>query len=644
MIVKQVPMKSVKKSDFAELVKYITNAQQKAERVGGVTVTNCQSNRPDAAIIEVINTQVQNTRAESDKTYHLIVSFRADEPDETTLKAIEARICEGLGYGDHQRVSAVHHDTDNLHIHIAINKIHPTRYSIHTPYNDHKTLGELCERLEIDYGLGRDNHQAQKCGAENRAADMERHAGVESLLGWIQRECLKEIQAAQSWAGLHEVMRDNGLELRARGNGLIIADQSGTVVKASSVARELSKGKLEGRLGPFEASAEWTADQAAKPARQYEPRPVRTRVDTVELYARYKAEQQDIGASRSLAWAQARDRKNRLIEAAKRTGRLKRAAIKLLGDPGVSRKLLYALASKTLRDEIEKINKQYLRDRQVIQERCQRQTWADWLRRKAIDGDREALATLRARDAALGLKGNTLAATGGQKVGQGHEAEAHQDSITKTGTIIYRVGSSAVRDDGEKLKVSRGVTQDGLQAALRMAMERYGNRITVNGSAAFKEQVAGAAAIGNLPLTFEDVVLERRRQALLSEANTEARDRHEQQEKQVDDGPRPDVSRAGVASPAVSATGSHVEKRDQGRSSDFDIKNNIRYTDHKSGAETSAGTCQGEDQSPALLKRGEEIPGVPIDEASAQRQKRVAVGDAVTVTQPGSTKTKGRSR
>ena len=600
MIAKQVPMKSVKKSDFVELVKYITNAQQKAERVGGVTVTNCQSDRPDAAIIEVINTQVQNTRAESDKTYHLIVSFRADEPDETTLQAIEARICEGLGYGDHQRVSAVHHDTDNLHIHIAINKIHPTRYSIHTPYNDHKTLGELCERLELDYGLERDNHQAQKRGAENRAADMERHAGVESLLGWIQRECLKEIQAAQSWAELHEVMRDNGLELRARGNGLIIADQSGTVVKASSVARELSKGKLEGRLGPFEASAEWTAKQAKKPARQYEPRPVRTRVDTVELYARYKAEQQDIGASRSLAWAQARDRKNRLIEAAKRAGRLKRAAIKLLGDPGVSRKVLYALASKTLRDEIEKINKQYLRDRQVIHEKCQRQTWADWLRRKATDGDREALATLRARDAAQGLKGNTLAATGGPQADQ--EAEARQDSITKTGTIIYRVGSSAVRDDGEKLKVSRGVTQDGLQAALRMAMERYGDRITVNGSAEFKEQVAGAAAIGNLSLTFEDVVLERRRQALLSEANTEV------------------------------------------RYSFFDIKNNIRYTDRKSGAETSAGTCQGEGQSPVLLKRGEEIPGVPIDEASAQRQKRVAVGDAVTVTQPGSTKTKGRSR
>ncbi len=414
------------------------------------------------------------------------------------------------------------------------------------------------------------------------------------------------------------------------------------MVKASSVARELSKCKLEARLGPFEASAEWTANQAAKPARQYEPRPIRTRVDTVELYARYKAEQQDIGASRSLAWTQARDRKNRLIEAAKRSGRLKRAAIKLLGDPGVGRKALYALASKTLRDEIEKINKQYLKDRQAIHEKCQRQSWADWLRRKATEGDREALAALRARDAAQGLKGNTLAATGGQQANQ--VAEARPDSITKTGTIIYRFGSSAVRDDGEKLKVSRGVTQDGLQAALRMAMERYGNRITVNGTAEFREQVAGAAALGNLPLTFEDAVLERRRQVLLSEAGMAGRARPEQQEERSDHGLRPDFSRTGVVSPAMALTGEHIKKRAQGPSPHFDIKNNIRYTDHKSGADTSAGTHQGEGQSPALLKHGEEMQGVPTAEVSAQRQKRVVVGDAVTVTQPGSTKTKGRSR
>ena len=210
MIAKHVPMRSVGKSDFAGLVRYITDAQSKDHRLGHVQVTNCDAYSVRDTITEVLATQYANTRAESDKTYHLIVSFRAGEqPDAATLQAIERRICDGLGYGEHQRVSTVHHDTDNLHLHIAINKIHPTRYTIHDPYRDHKTLGELCEKLEGEYGLQRDNHQTQKRGAENRADDMERHAGIESLLGWIRRECLEQIQGAQSWAELHQALSDD---------------------------------------------------------------------------------------------------------------------------------------------------------------------------------------------------------------------------------------------------------------------------------------------------------------------------------------------------------------------------------------------------------------------------------------------------
>jgi hypothetical protein len=173
MIAKHVPMKSVKKSDFVSLVKYLADDQDKKERVVYTSVTNCESDDLKAAIIEVTATQGMNTRAESDKTYHLILSFRAGErPDDDSLKAIESTICEGLGYGEHQRVSVVHHDTDNLHIHIAINKIHPVRLTIYNPYNDHKLLGKLCAAMELKYGLERDNHQAARVGSENRALDM----------------------------------------------------------------------------------------------------------------------------------------------------------------------------------------------------------------------------------------------------------------------------------------------------------------------------------------------------------------------------------------------------------------------------------------------------------------------------------------
>jgi hypothetical protein len=456
VIAKHVPMKSVKRSDFAGLVKYIIDEQRKQERVGYVCVTNCHSDLAGDAITEVINTQAQNKRAKSDKTYHLILSFRAGEhPDEAKLKAIEARICDALGYGGHQRVAAVHHDTDNLHVHIAINKIHPRRYTIHDPYNDHKTLAQLCEGLEREFGLERDNHRATKCGSQNRAEDMEHHAGIESLLGWIKRQCVDRIQAAQSWAELHQVLRENGLRLCERANGLVIQAEDGTTVKASSVGRDLSKHKLEARFGPFQPDAAQQASPAQHPARQYQPRPMRSRMNTADLYARYKAEQQIIRGARSNAWAKTRQLKKRRIRAAKRSGRLKREAIKLTGGGRLAKKLLYAMTSRTLKSEIQTINNQFFAERQGIYEKYRRRAWSDWLRAKAIEGDPQALEALRAREAAQRLRGNII--TGRARL-QPRPGYAVQDGITKTGTIIYRAGPTAVRDDGERLNVSRGAT------------------------------------------------------------------------------------------------------------------------------------------------------------------------------------------
>ncbi len=511
MIAKHVAMRSLGKSDFAGLVSYVTDAQSKDHRLGQVQITNCDAVSVQDAITEILATQHSNTRAKGDKTYHLIVSFRAGEqPDADTLRTVEERICAGLGYGEHQRISAVHNDTDNLHIHIAINKIHPTRHTIHEPYYPHLALADLCETLERDYGLEADNHRPQQRGAASRAADMERHAGVESLVGWIKRECLDDIKAAQSWTELHQVMRDNGLEIAPRGNGLVIRADDGTMVKPSTLARDLSKPALEKRLGDFEASPD---QQKKPPRRQYQKKPVRSRADTTELYARYKDEQKNLTAARAEALAAAKRRKDRAVVDAKQKAATKRAAIKLAGGGRVAKKLLYSQTSAKLRAELDGIHKAYTRERERLYEGHQRRQWADWLKQEATQGNSEALAALRAREAAQGLKGNTLTAQGKAKPGQVPVI----DNITKKGTIVYRAGASAVRDDGDRLQVSTGTDRAGVQEALRVAAERYGSRITVNGTTEFKAQAIRAAVDGKLPITFADPALEKRRLALLQD-------------------------------------------------------------------------------------------------------------------------------
>jgi len=725
LIAKHIPMRSQGKSDFAGLATYITSEQNKTERLGQIRAANCQADTMQAVIGEVLATQQQNTRAQGDKTFHLLISFRPGEkPSADTLKAVEGRFCAGLGYAEHQRISAAHHDTDNVHIHIAINKIHPTHLTMHEPFQFYRTLGDLCENLETEFGLEPDNHQTKRSLAEGRAADMEQHAGVESLVGWIRRECLNDIQGAQSWCELHQVLSENGLELRQRANGFVIVADDGTMVKASTVARDLSKPKLEARLGPFEASSE--QQQRIQARRQYKKRPVRSRINTVELYAQYQNEQRSLTTTRASEWVTLRGRKDRQINAAKRSNRLRRAAIKLMVGTRFAKKVLYAQAHKALQKEVKRVNKQYQKERKALYSEYQRRAWADWLKQKALEGDKEALAALRAREAATGLKGDTI--TGEGQARPGHATVA-TDNITKKGTIIYRAGTSAVRDDGDKLQVSRDATHESVQAALRLAMERYGHRITVNGSATFKAQVIHAAVTSQLPITFADPALERwRQQSILNNQEN----KHEQSQRTIRSGRqergradrrgngqagsnaatnqhatragtnhKPNVGGVGrvpppqsqhrlrtlselgvvqlasgsevllprdvprhveqqgtqpinelrrrvfgprVSSKQVAAADRYIAEREEKRLKSFDIPKHTRYTGQNCSI-SYAGIRNIEGQTLALLKHGDEIMVLPVDQATAQRMKRVTIGDPVTVTALGSIKTsKGRGR
>ena len=317
-------------------------------------------------------------------------------------------------------------------------------------------------------------------------------------------------------------MQLNGLNLHERGNGLVITALDGTTVKASSVGRDFSKTKLEAKFGTFEPSPEQASSD--RPTKNYEQKPLRSRVDTAGLYARYKHEMSAMNPLRAVELSRAIQRKHRLIEDAKRSGRLKRATLKLIKGQRTTKRILYAQISHNLKDEIRKISKSFLNGRQAIYHQYTRLAWADWLKQQAISGDQEALAILRGRLVTIGLKGDTV---GGESRLAKEGLQPEQDNITKKGTVFYRVGKTIIRDDGERLKVGRGVTQENLQTVLVMAMERYGQHIKVNGSADFKEQVIQAATAANLSITFDDADLAHRYQAIMH-SNTNQEHGHEQ--------------------------------------------------------------------------------------------------------------------
>jgi len=521
MIAKIIPIKCVRKSSFSVLIQYLTDPQDKSERISQINVSNCYSDDQIAALIEIQNTQEMNKRTKSDKTCHLVLSFPEGERlSLSDLNAIEERFCDVLGFNGHQRISVVHIDTNNLHIHIAINKIHPRNLTIHNPYYDYKKVAKLCEQIEQEYGLTTVNHETVSDKASRVAQGIETRTGVESLLGWIKRECLDELKQPDNWQDLHQVLARHGLEIKERGNGFVLVANNGVAVKASSVDRSLSKGNLTQRLGAFVQN-----DHSVQPSRsntkEYQPKPLQNRIDTSKLYARYQQEQANSARQRSSQWAILRQSRDQLIDRAKRAAKLKRNIIKSIKAGRLAKKALDATAHQQFKTTIEVIKNDYQKAYQHSKANHSRMGWLDWLAFEAKLGNAEALAVLRSRRTGQ-FKGNQVSAKQSHDKPNGYFKDgfikdSSIESITKIGTVTYKAGSTTIRDDGKRLIVLPDTTQDALVDILQVAMKKYGSHLAINGTEQFRLQIAQVAVQNQMRVTFDDKALEQYRQRLMKQ-------------------------------------------------------------------------------------------------------------------------------
>ena len=161
-------------ASWARTADYILDTQENTvvgERVSSYRVTNCATDDPAIATILIEAKQAENKKSHADKTYHLVFSFpHGENPSIDILHAIEDELCVAIGFSDHQRISAVHNDTGYLHVHVAINKVHPVGLQNIEPYYDKKRLMQACETIEIKYGLQRTHHGVKELGNEQQGS------------------------------------------------------------------------------------------------------------------------------------------------------------------------------------------------------------------------------------------------------------------------------------------------------------------------------------------------------------------------------------------------------------------------------------------------------------------------------------------
>lgn len=259
---------------------YIADANHAGEKLLVAWHDGCLADTYDIALAEIEAVQAMNTRTQKGKTYHLIVSFRPEDESKLTpeiYQDIERTIAKTLGFDEHQRLCGVHKNTNNIHLHIAYNMIHPEKFTRNEPFRDYKKLSEACRILEKKHALMIDNgmEQTNPQQIHQRAASMESHAGQESFQTYalkLKTEILETSKTARTWDDFNESLAEYGMAIKPSGNGMALVNLHGKgAMKASSFDRSFSKIRLTAKLGDYVVSV---CKNSTPPKQRYSRKPI----------------------------------------------------------------------------------------------------------------------------------------------------------------------------------------------------------------------------------------------------------------------------------------------------------------------------------------------------------------------------------
>jgi len=218
---------------------------------------------------------------------HWVASWHeGEQPTPGQVEELLDVFLDQLGLEKHQVVAALHQDTDNIHLHIAVNKVNPETYKVVKPARgwDIEAAHRAVAITEYRQGWRRepngrytvfeDGTVARVGKLDNapvvpiRAADMENRTGQKSSARIAIEEAGELIRAVSSWADLHQCLAERGMRYVKAGGGAQIY-VGGQPIKASTAGNWCSLSKLTKRLGAFEpvASAVVAVERKPEPAR-----------------------------------------------------------------------------------------------------------------------------------------------------------------------------------------------------------------------------------------------------------------------------------------------------------------------------------------------------------------------------------------
>ena len=527
MIVKQIASKG--KGSFGSLAAYLLDDKNQGEKMEDYAFSNCPFELIEENISYIKQIQELNQMVQSDKSLHLVISFQEEEhPSKEVLENIEEELLKALGMQEHHRLFVTHSNTNNFHMHIAINRLNPHTNLLVDPWKSKMKLQKKAQELEEKHKLKKDKHPIQfedvlkkedevtlqenieKSDKEQQSKvekhkykDQEIHSGMKNLLSWIQEEVLEEIKELidnpqSDLKDLQELLAQYNLEIKPRANGLVIGDKKRKLfVKASDVHRMLSKKSLEKRFGAFKQykTSSKVSKQFGKP-----------KSSLWEAYQKL-IEQRKTTKADELSL----EKKSRLALRESIGLKYKEQLEGVRNNPTLSSSQKYQHRQNIYshqKAELKELSERFAKKRKDIHKENRLFSYKEFLLERALGGDESALEALRRTKMMFKPNENILQHPEGKI---NHKIwESMKLQITKEGKAVYEIEERGkVIDTGSYLKLTVEDNDRAILTSLQMAKEKFGERLDVQGSLAFKKRVMMVNERYELNIEFTDKTMKK---------------------------------------------------------------------------------------------------------------------------------------
>lgn len=278
-------------SEFSDLLNYATapvDTKVQGEKCIAIRTNGVSS--IDTASAEMNAVSRKNTRCH-DPVYHFILSWPEHEkPAPAEIFDAAEHAIKSLGFEEHQYVIAIHANTDNIHCHVAMNRVHPTTFKSRHIEWAKRTLHFASRESEIKHGWSHDNgiylvevdgHGKKHIVLNTKHAEAETEQGQhahpeierddalpawhdpESLDSWLKTSVAKALKQdlpdLTSWQALHVWLEQFDITLKDTGGGGLrlraVSPDTGEILETpvSKGLRLLKRPDLEKRWGPFQS-------------------------------------------------------------------------------------------------------------------------------------------------------------------------------------------------------------------------------------------------------------------------------------------------------------------------------------------------------------------------------------------------------